>query len=149
MKKLIIILFLILITPIFSIAEEENILGYKKTETISLFDYLQAVENPPFSIRQLAFEVSSGSGQIKEIGYDYLQTRRGLASTAVYLACILYKAGNISDLEQACKILEHIISSMYPNGGHVFPMDGWSNDDNPIASTPIESQALIETILSE
>lgn len=40
MKKLIIILFLILITPIFSIAEEENILGYEKTETISLFDYL-------------------------------------------------------------------------------------------------------------
>ena len=40
MKKLIIILFLILITPIFSIAEEENILGYKKSETISLDDYL-------------------------------------------------------------------------------------------------------------
>lgn len=33
-------LFLILITPIFSIAEEENISGYKKSETISLDDYL-------------------------------------------------------------------------------------------------------------
>lgn len=40
MKKLCIILVLILITPIFSIAEEENILGYKKSETISLDDYL-------------------------------------------------------------------------------------------------------------
>ena len=40
MEKLLIILFLILITPIFSTAEEENILGYKKSETIYLDDYL-------------------------------------------------------------------------------------------------------------
>lgn len=40
MKKLLFILLLILITPIFSVAEEENILGYKKSETISLQDYL-------------------------------------------------------------------------------------------------------------
>ena len=40
MKKLLIIPFLILIMPIFSKAQEENIFNYKKSETISLEDYL-------------------------------------------------------------------------------------------------------------
>lgn len=113
----------------------------------ALFDYLQAIENPPFDIRQLAFEVTNATGQIKEIGYEYQQERRGLGSNATYLACVLFKAGNISDLEQACKLLEYVISFMYPVGGHLFPIDGYSNSDNPIASTPIESQSLIETII--
>lgn len=115
----------------------------------ALFDYLQAVENPPFDIRQLAFEVTNGSGQIKEVGYQYQQERRGLASTAVYLACVLYKAGNISDLEQACKIVEYIITNMYPVGGHIHPIDGWSNTDQAISGFPLETQALIETVLSQ
>ena len=40
MKRLLIILFLIIITPLFSIAKEENVLGYKKSETITLDEYL-------------------------------------------------------------------------------------------------------------
>lgn len=114
----------------------------------ALFDYLQVVKNPPFDIRQLPFEVTNATGQVKEIGYSYQQERRGLVSNAIYLACVLYQAGNISDLEQACKMLEYVISHMYPNGGHIHPIDGWSNNDNVISGTPLESQALIETILS-
>ena len=39
MKKILIILFLIFITPIFSVAEEKNIIEYKKLEVISLSDF--------------------------------------------------------------------------------------------------------------
>ncbi|MBS5307802.1 hypothetical protein [Clostridium sp.] len=113
----------------------------------ALFDFLKSSPTLNFNIEQLSFEVTNATGQIKEIGYEYQQERRGLGSNYTYFACVLNFANTISALEQACKLLEYMISFMYPNGGHLFPIDGWSNSDNPIASTPIESQALLEMVL--
>lgn len=114
----------------------------------ALFEYLQAVDNPPFDIRQLAFEVTNGTGQVKETGYDYQYERRGYASNSIYMACCLYKAGTISDLEQACKMVEYVIRHMYPSGGKQPIMDGWDNPSSPSSGSNLETQALIETILS-
>ncbi|MGG6437371.1 hypothetical protein ABET52_06195 [Saccharococcus caldoxylosilyticus] len=102
------------------------------------------------SPRQYIFEFTTATGQVLEVDSNYQPTRRGFALTQIYAAAILVRwGGNVSDLEHACSLLEHVISRLKPNGDLERPLDGWGlplfpNGD--VHNAPIETQALIETI---
>jgi hypothetical protein len=51
-----------------------------------------------------------------------------------------------ASLENALKLLEHIVSKSYPSGYHEYPIDGWSSTDSNINNAPIESQILSEIL---
>ena len=117
MKKLIIILFLILITPIFSIAEEENILGYKKTETISLFDYLH--DN---SKRKRHLKINS-NGDVTYKGKIIItptgKTINDESSGDSYLWMKIYFVANGSKPRKGCDERDTISNGIYGLGRYI------------------------------
>ena len=118
MKKLIIILFLILITPIFSIAEEENILGYKKTETISLFDYLH--DN---SKRKRHLKINS-NGDVTYKGKIIItptgKTINDESSGDSYLWMKIYFVANGSKPRKGCDERDTINNGIYGLGCYIY-----------------------------
>ncbi|SDW22476.1 hypothetical protein [Paenibacillus sp. PDC88] len=113
----------------------------------SLFDYTKAVSIPSFHIYNYLLDYSTPAGFIKEVGYNYINSRWGFVHTAFYSAVVLYRAGTISSLQQSCAILEHVISRCYPNGYHEYPLDGWK--PNQESSVSIECQIVCELVLDE
>ena len=112
--------------------------------------YCKGVEKEQweYNTRSYIMQMCSPSGYVKEEGNNYQPTRRGLLSTALYMASVLYSNGSISDLEQACKNIEYILSKKYPYLGFEFPIDGWNNQDEHKWSSSIESQIVSEIVLT-
>lgn len=108
----------------------------------SIYDYMQAVDLPSFHVYNHIMDYCTPSGFIKEIGYNYTNIRWGFVHTAFYSAAVFFKVGSISTLQQACSIIEHVISRCYPNGYHEPILDGWRPNSPP--STNIECQIMCE-----
>ncbi|MFC4103608.1 hypothetical protein [Paenibacillus xanthanilyticus] len=101
------------------------------------------------SVRQYAYEMSTASGQIREMDTNHQPNRRGGALTSFYAAALLAQfGGNASDYQHAIDLLEHVLSRIKPSGHLDRPMDGWGLPLYPVddASYPIEAQTLIETV---
>jgi len=113
----------------------------------STYDYVQAVDTPSYHTYNYIMDYNTPSGFTKEIGYSYTNSRWGFVHTAFYAAFVLYKAGTISTLQQACAIVEHIVSRCYPNGYHEYPLDGWT--PNQASYVSIEIQIVCQIVLEE
>lgn len=131
----------------------------------SLFDYYHAnnivnfgddVEKVNYS--QYCFEATTPSGQAREIGSQYNPSRRGSPLTLLYVSGLLmmegYKNNNISDMEHACMLLEHVLTRMLPNLNYKYPVeypiDGWNYCNNGDFETigAVCSQVIIEAMLN-
>jgi hypothetical protein len=133
----------------YSIGQNISLYVTNHYHAFSVSDYLDSEPNPnEFAPRQFVMEYTSPAGQTKEIGYQFTRERRGLMITGFYAAAILFKMGNVSDLQQACSIIEYNLSKSYPTGWHEYPVDGWKRDNADSSSGDlIETQILGECIL--
>lgn len=131
----------------------------------SLFDYYHADSISSFgdtvtkvNYNQYCFESTTPSGQAREIGSQYNPSRRGSPLTLLYVSGLLmlegYKNNNISDMEHACMLLEHVLTRMLPNLNYKYPVeypiDGWNYCNNGDFETigAVCSQVIIETMLN-
>ena len=100
MKKILIILFLIFITPIFSVAEEKNIIEYKKLEVISLSDFSKDDSKQKRSVELYKLEIE------KTITYEIPKTKK-LIDKEVSNALKTYKK-YLKDKNREKKIDEYV-----------------------------------------
>lgn len=124
----------------------------------SMFDYYHANDICDFgttmkNYNQYCFESTTPSGQAREIGTQYNPARRGSPLTLIYVAGLFIMQGwenrNISEMEHACILLEHILSRKLPYGFYEYPMDGWNYDiGEPATIAAVMSQVVIEAILN-
>jgi hypothetical protein len=82
-----------------------------------------------------------------ELGFNYTPIRFGLVDSSLYASYVMYKHGTISSLETACKLVENVLSKCYPNGGHQFPLDGWTNVNGSSMDLLIETQVAYEALM--
>lgn len=116
----------------------------------TLFDYLQSTHHTP-TFKPLTYmkEATSPSGAMKEYEYCISASRRGLGHTNAYIIYGLTYERTPYSIEQAHRVLEHLVEQAKPNGGHVFPLEGLKlqNASSYQSSVAFEMQAYGETIL--